>query len=106
MFFDYLNPFHWIRTILGLFFIFLLILIPGWRTVFAQKTFSEAWKMLTSDFWGILSKVISEAFSYYKTWFQSKETQEKIKETKGAIIKIIERSLRGEPEGSGGKQVQ
>lgn len=101
MFFDYLNPFHWIRTILGLLVIFILILIPGWRVVFAQKTFSESWKMLTSDIWGILSKVISEAFSYYKNWFQSKETQTKIEKAKGAIIKIIERSVRGEQEGSG-----
>lgn len=96
MFFDYLNPFHWIRTILGLILVIILILIPGWRAVFAQKTFSEAWQILTSDFWGTIAKVFSGASSYYKTWFQSEETQETFKKTKGKAIEILEKSVRGE----------
>ena len=96
MFFDYLNPLHWLRMILGIIVLFLLILIPGWRTVFAEKTFSEGWTMLTSDFFGTFGKVISAAFSYYANWFQSEETQVKIKETKGKVIETLEKRIRGE----------
>jgi len=96
MFFDYLNPLHWVRTILGAIFLILLILVPGWRTVFAQKTFSEGWQMLTSDFFGTLGKVISETSSYYKTWFQNEETQAEIRKTKEKTIEFLEKSIRGE----------
>jgi len=82
--------------ILGIIVLFLLILIPGWRTVFAQKTFSEGWQMLTSDFFGTFGKVISTAFSYYSSWFQSEETQAKIQNTKDKIIETLEKRIRGE----------
>lgn len=82
MFFDVLNPFYWIRTTLGTILIVILILIPGWSAVFADKTFSESWEMLKSDFWGTIGEAFSEAFSYYKSWFQKEETQEKIEEGK------------------------
>jgi len=103
MFFDIFNPFHWIRSILSTILILILILIPGWSAVFANKTFSEAWNMLKSDFWNTIGKAFSEAFSYYKSWFQKKETQEKIEKGKETIkqkaIEELEKKVQGEGNG-------
>jgi hypothetical protein len=91
MFFNLLNPFHWIRTILSIILVLILILIPGWSAIFAHKTLSEIGEMLSSNFWGTVGNAFSESFSYYKSWFQSEENQQKIEETKGKAIEIIEK---------------
>lgn len=93
-----LSPFYWVKKIISSIVIFLivinLILIPGWKTV----SFEE----LTDNFWGTIGNVFSESFDYYKSWFQSEETQTKIEETKGKIIDALEKKtkekLEKEPE--------
>jgi len=82
MFFNFLNPFHWVRSISGILVIFLLILIPGWTSIFADKTFSKSWEMITSDFFGTVGDATGEAFDYYKSWFESEETQKEIDKQK------------------------
>lgn len=89
MIFDILNPFHWIRTILSIIVLLILILIPGWSAIFANKTVSEIGEMFSSNFWGTIGNAFSEAFSYYKSWFQSEENQQKLEENKEKLIDTI-----------------
>ena len=96
MFFDYLNPLHWVRTILGIILLLVLILIPGLRAVFGDKTFSETFQMLTSDFATTVGKIFSEAFNYYKSWFENDKTQATINDIKSRIIETLEKRIRGE----------
>lgn len=102
MFFDYLNPFHWIKTILSVILILALILIPGWKVVFTDKSFFESLEMLADDFWNTVSKAFSEAFSYYRSWFQSDETQDKIEEgkdkAKEKAIEELEKKIEEEKQ--------
>jgi len=91
MIFDILNPFHWIRTILSIIVLLILILIPGWSAIFANKTVSEIGEMFSSNFWGTIGEAFSEAFFYYKSWFQNEENQQKLEETKGKLIDTIEK---------------
>lgn len=87
-----LSPFYWIKKIISSIVIFLvvvnLILIPGW-----QKTSFEE---MTDNFWGAIGNAFSESFDYYKSWFQSEETQGKIEETKGKIIDALKEKTKEE----------
>jgi len=91
MIFNILNPFHWIRTILSFVLLFVLILIPGWSAIFTDKTIGEIGETFSSDFWGTIGNAFSAAIDYYKSWFQSKETQQKLEETKGKVLETIEK---------------
>ncbi len=91
MIFDILNPFHWIRTILSIILVLILILIPGWSAIFANKTIGEIGEMFSSNFWGTIGEAFSETFFYYKSWFQNEENQQKLEETKGKLIDTIEK---------------
>ena len=87
--FDFLNPFHWLRTILGLILIFALLLIPGWKSVFAGKNFSQSTQMLTKNFFGTVGTATGISISYYKSWFQ-KEGYKKFQEFQQKALKNLE----------------
>lgn len=89
MFFNALNPYHWLRTILSLILIFVLLLIPGWRAVFAGKTLQETMQALSKNFFGVLATATEISISYYKSWFE-KEGQEKFQNFKEKSLKSLE----------------
>lgn len=98
--FGLLNPINWLKMIISFILISLLLLIPGFKAVFADKTFSESLEIYKTDFWGTSEKIIVKSLDYYKSWFQKPETQEKIEEgkekTKDAIIEEIEKNANND----------
>lgn len=98
--FGLLNPINWVKMIISFILISLLLLIPGFKAVFADKTFSESFEMYRTDFWGTSKEVIVESFDSYKSWFQKPENQEKIEEgknkVKDTIIKGIEKNANND----------
>jgi len=75
MFFDILNPFHWIRTIVGLILIITILLIPGWKAIFGGKTIGETWQIFKSNPIGYIVKAFQISFFYYLGIFQKSANQ-------------------------------
>lgn len=69
MFFDFLNPFSFLKKILVICLVIFLILIPGWIQIFADKKLSEIGKMLTKNTFQTLASVWKISFEFYKNWF-------------------------------------
>lgn len=65
MLFDFLNPFHWIRTIIALILIIAILLIPGWKAIFGGKTIGEAWQVFISNPFGYIARAFQISFFYY-----------------------------------------
>lgn len=79
MFFDFLNPFHWLRTIIGLLLIITILLIPGWKAIFGGKTIGEAWQIFLSNPIGYIGRAFQISFFYYLGIFQ-RSAKERYKE--------------------------
>ncbi len=87
--FDFLSPFYWIKTILGLILTIALILLPGWKAIVSENGFSCLTQMLIKNFPGTFGTAVQISISYYKSWFE-KEGQKKFKEFQEKALKNLE----------------
>ena len=91
--FSLLSPKRWIESILGTILIIALVLIPGWKTIFSQKTVKQSWQIFSSNPLGTITKSTQVSFYYYRSLVK-KETKKQLenlqKEVQKEVIKTLE----------------
>ena len=91
--FSLLSPKRWIESILGVILIIALVLIPGWKTIFSQKTVKQSWQIFSSNPLGTIGKSTQVSFYYYRSLVQ-KETKKQLEnlqeQVKNEATRILE----------------
>lgn len=91
--FSLLSPKRWIESILGVILIIALVLIPGWKTIFSQKTVKQSWQIFSSNPLGTIGKSTQVSFYYYRSLVK-KETKKQLEnlqeQVKDEATRILE----------------
>jgi uncharacterized membrane protein (DUF485 family) len=90
MIFDILNPFHWLRSILSFVLVVAIILLPGWKVIFSNKTVGQGIGSIIKNPIGITITASKISVSYYSTWF-SKQAANQFEKIKKDALKSLEK---------------
>lgn len=81
-----------IGKIFSILLIVILILLPGWISVFKGKTVSEGFTMIFTHFANTVNEAVKEALNYYKGWF-GMQTEKAIDQGKQKAIENINNNI-------------